>query len=202
MIEEILTESEITTVKISGSKNKYENTVVRHFTEDESINNIGASIAYAFNKNTEDWTNVSLSTWVSDVIFAPYYVQIPKELPKKAKRGFGVKETNPAIIHVKAESPFEFDEDKSPIIVCDWEGNYKKGTFTLAPTWISKQKGPSFLQVIAAPLTFGATLIDSYREQFYKSVTHFCGKESKWGKMVYVNDIMLTGKTAEGIQYQ
>ena len=98
-------------------KNKdYKGTVSRHLTEDESINNIGASIAYAFNKKTEDWTTVSLSTWVCDVIFAPYYIEMPKDLTKKEKKGFGVKETDPAIVHIRANTPFEFDDDRSHFI--------------------------------------------------------------------------------------
>ena len=118
IVEELVSESQQ-----ADSKGKdYKGTSVRHLMEDESINNIGASIAYAFNKKAEEWINISLSTWVSDVIFAPFYVEMPQDLKKKEKKGFGIKETAPAIIHVRANSPFEFDEDKSPIIVCDWEG--------------------------------------------------------------------------------
>ena len=188
IIGEMLDES----MKGDPKGKEYQGTVVRHLTEDESINNIGASIAYAFNKKAEDWTNVSLSTWVSDVIFAPYFVEMPTDLKKKDKRGFGVKETAPAIIHVRANSPFEFDEDRSPIIVCDWEGNYKKGTFTLGSTWISKTKGPSFWQVVGAVFTYGVTLINSYSETSYKKKIEFDGAETEWGKMSFVDNIMKT----------
>ena len=188
LIEELLNDA-----KGDAKGNEYKGTAVRHLTEDESINNIGASIAYAFNKNTEDWTNVSLSTWVSDVIFAPYYIKTPKELTKKDKRGFGVKETDYAYIHVKADSPFEFDQDKSPIIICDWEGNYKKGTFFLERTWISKKKGVSFWKVFGAVFTYGATLLyGSHDSTLYKRKIEFDGTYANWGKMSYVSDIMKT----------
>ena len=49
----------------------------------------------------------------------------------KNKKGFGVKEQKPAIIHIKAEWPFEKDNQKPTGLFSDWEGNYKKGTFTL-----------------------------------------------------------------------
>lgn len=189
MIEDILNES----LKGDAKEKEYEGTVVRHFTEDESINNIGASIAYAFNKKAEEWTNVALTTWVCDVIFAPYYVEMPKDLKKKEKRGFGIKETAPAIIHVKADSPFEFDEDKSPIIVCDWEGNYKKGTFELGSTWISKKKGLSVFSIIGAVFTYGTSLLlNSFNETAYKKIIQFDGADSDWGKLSYSDSIMKT----------
>jgi len=189
MIEMLVSESQ----KADAKGKEYKGTIVHHMTEDESINNIGASIAYAFNKKTEEWTNISLSTWVSDVIFAPYYVEMPKELTKKEKRGFGIKETDPAVVHVRANSPFEFDEDKSPIIVCDWEGNYKKGTFDLGSTWIATKKGPSVLSIIGAVFTYGATLLlNSFNETSYKKVIHFDGATDDWGKLTYVSDIMKT----------
>ena len=188
LIEELVTESQ----KADPKEKECLGTVSRHLTEDESISNIGASIAYAFNKNAQEWTNVSLTTWVSDVIFTPYYVELPQDLTKKEKRGFGIKETAPAIVHLRANSPFEFEEDKSPIIVCDWTGNYKKGTFELNSTRISKTKGPSFLQIVGAAFTYGATLISSFRETFYKSNTHFDGLESDWGEMNYAGVITQT----------
>lgn len=166
--------------KTSPKDKDYEGTVAIHLTEDESINNIGASIAYAFNKNTENWTTVSLSTWVSDVIFAPYYVEMPKELKKKDKKGFGVKETDPAIIHVRADSPFEFDEDKSPIIVCEWQGSFKKGTFTLTPTWVTK-KAMSADKILEKVYT--SILALDPEIELYKSIIRFDGEYAFWGEM-------------------
>ena len=188
LIEEILEES-----KSADPKGKeYKGTVVRHFIEDESINNIGASIAYAFNKKAEEWTNVAISTWVSDVIFAPYYVELPKELSKKEKRGFGVKETDPAFIHVKSNSPFEFEADKAPLIVFDWEGNYKKGTFELGYTWVFKKKKPSALAIIGAVFTYGTTLLTSLKVTAYKKMIMFDGVDDDWGKLTYVSSMMDT----------
>lgn len=190
IIEELLTDS-----KRADPKGKdYKGTASRHLTEDESINNIGASIAYAFNKKADDWTNVSLTTWVSDVIFAPYYIEMPKDLKKKEMRGFGIKETSPAKIHVRANSPFEFDEDRQPMVVADWEGDYKRGTFNLGSTWISKTKGPSVLEVLGAMFVgymgYDASL--SFKETSYKKVITFDGINSDWGKMTYVKTIMET----------
>jgi hypothetical protein len=168
--------------KVKPKDKHYEGTVSLHFTEDESINNIGASIAYAFNKNTEEWNSVSLSTWVSDVIFSPYYIEMPRDLKKKEKKGFGIKETDPAEIHVRANSPFEFDEDKSPIIVCEWEGNYKKGTFALKQTWVFKSK-ISAAKIFGAIFTAGLTLIPDL--ELYKSIIKFDGSDADWGTLTY-----------------
>lgn len=163
----------------------YIGSVSRHFTEDESVNNIGVSIAYAFNKRAEDWTSVSVSTWVSDVIFAPYYVELPQNLTKKEKRGFGVKETKPAVIHIKANTPFEFDEDKSPLVVCDWTGNFKKGSFELMPTYISKVKNMA-AALILAPFTGGASGL-LVKQDVYKRTIYFDGVDADWGKMTYMS---------------
>ena len=127
LIDDMLNES----LKADPAGKEYLGTVKRHLTEEESISNIGASIAYAFNKDAENWTDVTISTWVADVIFTPYYKEKPKKLTKEDKKGFGVKEEDPIKIHFKASTPFEFDEDRSPIIVADWDGNFKKGFFNL-----------------------------------------------------------------------
>lgn len=169
----------------------YIGTVTRHLTEDESINNIGASIAYAFSKRAENWTTVALSTWVCDVIFSPYYVEMPVDLTNKDKRGFGVKETKPAVIHVRAKSPFEFSEDRSPLIVYDWEGNFKKGTFKLSSTNITKGGKISFGRLLLGMMTYGATLVPLY-DTCYKKVINFDGDTIDWGNMNYVSDILYT----------
>lgn len=179
--------------KTDSKDKEYKGTYALHLTEDESINNIGASIAYAFNKNTEEWNTVSLTTWVSDVIFAPYYVEMPKELKKSEKKGFGVKETDPALIHVRANTPFEFDEDKSPIIVCEWQGNFKKGTFELSPTWVIKTKKLSAGKVIGAFFTLGLTLIPDL--ELYKDLIKFDGNEADWGTMTYAEGVAKTKQT-------
>ncbi len=163
--------------------------VSRHLLEDESINNIGASIAYAFNKRAEDWTTVSLSTWVSDVIFTPYYLTIPEDLKKKEKKGFGVKETKPVEINMCAENPYdkEMDLEKSPLIVCDWVGNFKKGTFDLQHLGILKVKKTGFL---ANLFTLGsAAILAALTADYYKDVIVFKGTEVDLGKMIYAPTI-------------
>lgn len=192
IINDLINES-----KKQDPKNKmYYGTAVRHLTEEESVGNIGASIAYAFNKRSEDWTTVTLSTWVSDIIFTPYYIEMPKEITKKEQQGFGIKESDPAKIHVKANTPFEFDEDKSPVIVCDWTGDYKKGKFYLYPTKISKEKKMN--KLTAGLLTFvtgGATaalLFTPISETYYKNIICWDGSDSDWGKMNYTDGIMKT----------
>lgn len=171
----------------------YLGTAYRHLTEDESVNNIGANLAYAFNKRSEDWTPIAISTWVSDLYFAPYYVEMPKDLKKEDKQGFGVKKTDSAIIHIKADSPFEFNEEKSPIAVYDWTGDFKKGTFKLSSTRISKKKGLSFGRALAATVAtlatggLGAALFNP-DETNYKSTIRFDGANDNWGKMKYLKN--------------
>lgn len=175
----------------------YVGTSHRHLTEDESINNIGVSVGYAFNKKAENWTPASISTWVSDVYFTPYYVEMPVDLTKNQKKGFGVKKTDAAKIHVKADSPFEFDKEKSPLFIYDWTGNYKKGTFELKPTNISKTKSSGlgwavFGTIMTGGLLAPTLLMANPEETNYKSVIIFDGANSNWGKMSYMNNMDLT----------
>lgn len=171
IINDLLMESQ----NADPEKKHYIGAASRHLTEDESVNNIGASIAYAFNKRSENWNSVSLSTWVSDIIFAPYYVELPKDLAKNEKKGFGIKETQPAKIHVRANSPFEFNLDKSPITICQWEGNNKKGTFRLFKILIDERG----LNV--------SHFLDTYDYKTYKKIICFDGVNADWGVMTPIN---------------
>ena len=170
VIGELATES----LKADPEGKKCMGTVTRHLTEDESINNIGATIAYAFNNKNDDWTTIEISTWVSDVILAPYYIEMPKELSKNEKKGFGVKETSPAIIHLKANTPFEFDEDKSPIVACVWKGNFKKGSFDV--------------ELLAAAPWWSNPI---------RSILHFDGNDADWGIMKYTRH---SANTMQGVE--
>lgn len=160
---------------------QYLGTVTRHFTEDESVNNIGASIAYAFNKKAEEWTTVVLSTWVCDAIFAPCYAEIPDGIDGDERKGFAAKQTKPVVLHIKADTPFEFSNDKSPLVVCDWSGNLKKGTFKLQfarvrrpiPLFSKEFAGMSVEQILMSP------------NLYYKDVLQFDGANADWGVMKY-----------------
>lgn len=184
LLNDLLNES----LRADSKGKEYLGTASRHLTEDESISNIGANIAYAFSKRSENWTPVAISTWVSDVYFAPYYVEMPTDLKKKQMRGFGIKETEAATVHIKADSPFEFDEDKSPIIVCDWTGDYKKGTFELKSTWVQKTKmglGKALLAGLTSMATGVNTVSLFAKINVYKQIIHFDGANDNWGKMTY-----------------
>ena len=192
-VEKLTTESQRNTVSADkgasfigfNSRKKYVGTAKLHMTEDESINTIGASIAYAFSKNAENWNSVVLSTWVSDVIFAPYYVEMPKEIKYNKKKGFAAKEVAPALIHIKADGPFEFTSDKDPIVVCDWEGEYFKGEFTLK---YPRVKTKTKLRVSTTVKTRKSIVRKkrSITDQVYcKRKVRFDGSQADWGKMRY-----------------
>lgn len=139
----------------------------RHLTEDESVSNIGVNIAYSFNKRAEEWTNIAISTWVCDVYFAPYYVEMPVSLNEEKRRGFGVKKTDSAIVYIKADSPYEYDEEKNPIMIYDWSGDFKTGKFSFRNVNIRLEKKVGN-QIRFTPL---------------KNKLYFSGKDDNWGKM-------------------
>lgn len=164
LIDEMAAES----LQADPNGKEYLGTSKRHLTEEESISNIGASIAYAFNKRSEDWTNVTISTWVADIILTPYYNEFPKKLSKDEKQGFGIKETEAVKIHVKTDSPFEFEEDRSPIIVASWDPNVKKGYFNLG-------------KVVLGPYNYKTKERDPLKLRL-----SFDGENADWGDMKYV----------------
>lgn len=164
----------------------------KHFLEDESVSTFGASIAYAFNKRAEDWSQVAISTWVSDIIFAPLYAEIPAELKKEDKKGFGIKETKPVVLHIKADTPFEFDHDKSPLVVRDFQSDINSGKFSLLTTRIAKTKRVN--PFVAGLLTIatgglGAVAFAPYEEYAYKSIINFDGVDADWGEMKYAKNL-------------
>lgn len=187
VINEMLNES----LEADPKGKEYIGTSYRHLTEDESVNNIGATVAYAFNKRSQDWTPVTISTWVSDIYFAPYYIEIPKGLKEDERRGFGVKNYDAAIIHVKADSPFEFDNENSPVLVGDWYGDFKKGEFEIAPTWIPKYKKKTkwLKDILSWSFNGNISNIDKTNpiETYYKRKLSFDGMNDDWGKMKYMN---------------
>lgn len=188
IIDELARES----LKGDSKGKKFLGTATRHLTEDESISTLGANIAYAFNKRAEDWTTVALSTWVSDVILTPLYLEMPDEKKNNDQQGFGVKQSTPAKLHVKANSPFEFDEDKSPVIVADWEGNFKKGTFNLKPIRVAKNNIKNKGLISFLTLGLGTALYDPIFDTNYKSVVSWDGPDAYWGSMTYTYDVMQT----------
>lgn len=119
-------------------------------------------------------------------------MELPEELSKKEKRGFGIKRTEAAQVHVKADSPFEFESDKSPIIICDWVGDFKKGEFTLGATWVKKKKKMGFGKILGATFAtlltggIGAVLFTDYDATYYKKEINFNGQDANWGKMKYM----------------
>ncbi|MDO4526192.1 MAG: hypothetical protein Q4B61_12775 [Bacteroidales bacterium] len=170
-----------------------------HFTEDESVLNIAVSLGYAFDKKAEEWNNIQLTTWISDVIFTPYYNEIPKEISKKEKKGFGAKESPYAVMHFRANSPFEeIDQEKRRCLIYDWEGDFEKGTFELTSSWPVKHKKIGFWKAFAALTTgFGLFLLaGDYGKHYYKYIVSFDGSEADWGKMSRGKDVSSINKVA------
>lgn len=162
-------------------------TVHRHLTEDESINKVGVSLSYAFSKETDSWTPIQINSWVSDVILCPYYVEMPEKLGDDEKRGFGAKKSDYATKVLKADSPFEFAMDNSPVIVCRWTGNYKKGEFTLNGTYVYRKGsfGDNYklMQAILGGDYMTARELSSKLE--IKSNVKFDGADTDWGTIKY-----------------
>ncbi|MDE5814626.1 MAG: hypothetical protein K2H72_10105, partial [Muribaculaceae bacterium] len=81
-----------------------------------------------------------------------------------------------------------------PLTVYDWTGDFKKGTFDLNSTRISKKKGMSFGKAMLAGLATVATggvaaaLFTNPDELYYKSSIIFDGQNDDWGKMIYFNN--------------
>lgn len=114
-------------------ENTITNSTTRHLTENESFIRLKAAISYSFNKESKDGVNdvipVVISSWVSDITLSKYYTLLPP--PQEKVKSLAAKKINPALVCVPAVSPFEYDEEKSPIIGLDITIDLNKGQFVL-----------------------------------------------------------------------
>lgn len=119
------------------------NSTVRHLTENESFIRLKAAIAYSFNKESkdgvEDVVPVVISSWVSDIILSKYYTLLPP--PQEKVKSLAAKKINPALVCVPADTPFEYDEEKSPIIGHDITIDLNKGQFVLDNLVVDQELG-------------------------------------------------------------
>ena len=167
-----------------------------HFTEDESVVNLGFSIAYSFNKKTDEWNNIQLTTWISDLIFAPIYNELPRSMDLDEYKGFGIKQVPYAVTHVKADAPYkEIDKEKSLAIIFDWVGNFDKGSFKLqnARAEIPGLKKYQLLGTLMNTMGKSSktpTIFDMY----YKRIIQFDGSDANWGKLKYANKMSSASK--------
>ncbi|MBO4985287.1 MAG: hypothetical protein J6C87_06565 [Bacteroides sp.] len=110
-------------------ENENKNSATKHLTEDEAFIKLKAAIAYSFDKEAKETTPVIVSNWVSDIILSKYYTLLPP--PQQKTKSLSAKKINPAKICTTATSPFEYEEEKSPIMGYDINIDLKKGRFTL-----------------------------------------------------------------------
>lgn len=104
-----------------------------HLTGDESFMKVKVYIIYTTQKYSGDEKereehSFTISTWVSDMILTKYYIQEQDKIKQKTN-AVNVQGRLTAIMHVLADSPFEYDEDKSPIDI--YETTFDKGTFVI-----------------------------------------------------------------------
>lgn len=103
-----------------------------HLTGDESFMKVKVYIKYDTKKHSgnekeaEDHS-FTISTWVSDMILSKYYIQEQDKIKKTNAVNAQGRLTD--IMHVFADRPFEYDEDKSPIDI--YETTFNKGSFVI-----------------------------------------------------------------------
>lgn len=103
-----------------------------HLTGDESFMKVKVYIKYDLRGKTtkeekEDDHTFTISTWVSDMILSKYYIQEQDKV--KRTNAVNIQGRMNAIMHVFANPPFEYDEDKSPIDI--YETKFDKGKFII-----------------------------------------------------------------------
>lgn len=96
-----------------------------HLTKDDSFLKVTVAINYTQNPKLEDFTPVSISSWVSDMVMSKYYVQGKDEFVKSNAVNMQGRMYN--ILHVFANSPFEYEEDESPLSM--YIVKFDKGSF-------------------------------------------------------------------------
>lgn len=128
------------------------NSAVRHMTKDESFLTLKAAISYRFSRKEEKSTSIVVETWLSDLIMAKYFTLLPEQ--QKKERSLAAKEVLPAMICTGAESPFEYEEEKSPILSYDISINLKKGEFTLGEI-VTRETKTNIFRIFASVYTMG-----------------------------------------------
>lgn len=105
------------------------NSVSRHLTEDESFMKLKAAISYSFNREVEESTPIVVTTWLSDITLSKYYNLLPP--PLQRKRNLAAKKARPILVCIAAHSPFEYENEKSPMFAFEININLTKGQFEL-----------------------------------------------------------------------
>lgn len=162
----------------SGNKNS----AAKHLTEDESFIRLKAAIAYSFDKDSKDAVPVVISSWLSDVILSKYYTLLPPQQEKT--KSLSAKKVKPAMVCVAAERPFEYEEEKSPIMLYDININLKKGRFSLEPVVTTEVKTNVF-RLIGSVYTMGliSPITKSNKNQFNQKVINWIGTNVDFTKI-------------------
>lgn len=158
------------------------NSSTKHLTEDESFIKLKAALAYSFNKDFEGAVPVVVSSWLSDVSLAKYFTLLPPQLEKK--KSLSARTVKPAMVCVGAESPFEYDTEKSPIMSYDITINLKKGRFTLGKIVITEVK-TNFFRILGSVYTAGliSPVTKANKNQFNQMVINWVGNEIDFSKI-------------------
>lgn len=93
-----------------------------HITENESFLKLTASVSYSTNSKLTDAKRVAISSWVSDVVLAKSLLVYPK---MRKQKGVFISDNRVLgwNLHVFANLPFNYDEEKSPFAVfhIEWD---------------------------------------------------------------------------------
>ena len=122
------------TMRYELANNQKKSCTSIHLTGDESFMKVKVYIKYDVTnrrsstdeKESEQHT-FTISTWVSDLILSKYYIQDQDKF--KRTNAVNIQGRMTDIMHVFANRPFEYDEDKSPIDM--YLTQFDKGKFTI-----------------------------------------------------------------------
>ena len=121
------------TMRYEMANNQKKSCTSIHLTGDESFMKVKVYIKYDLKKySSEDDKeredhSFTISTWVSDMILSKYYIQDQDRV--KRTNAVNIQGRMTDIMHVFANPPFEYEEDKSPIDIYVTE--FDKGKFII-----------------------------------------------------------------------
>jgi len=120
------------TLRYELANNQKKSCATLHLTGDESYMKVKVYIKYDLKKYDSDEKNredhsFTISTWVSDMILAKYYIQEQDKV--KRTNAVNIQGRMTDIMHVFANRPFEYDEDNSPIDI--YVTQFEKGQFII-----------------------------------------------------------------------
>ena len=103
----------IETLRFELANNERQSSSHIHLAENESFMRVRVAVNYSEEPKMENLKACSITSWISDIVMAKYFVRKQDKVVRSNSVNIQGRLLN--TMHVFADSPFEYDEDVSPL---------------------------------------------------------------------------------------